>query len=141
MTRLPDYVSLSSDGQAEAPGETIEERCFSAALVCLEGHYTQSPLMGPQTAARVSSMISKDAGEDAHPEEGSVRVASCFRPGQSFDANLDRVARLSLATLLSGYGSPESLLPPSPASLPCLSDPCPASTTQTKASPLRRAQP
>lgn len=40
-------------------GETIEERCFSAALICLEGHYTQSPPMGPQTTARVSSMVTK----------------------------------------------------------------------------------
>lgn len=39
--------------------ETIEERCFSAALICLEGHFTQSPPMGPQTTARVNSMISK----------------------------------------------------------------------------------
>lgn len=43
----------------EVSNETIEERCFSAALVCLEGHFTQSPPMGPQTTARVSSMISK----------------------------------------------------------------------------------
>jgi palmitoyltransferase len=39
--------------------ETIEERCFSAALICLEGNYTRSPPMGPATAAKVSSMISK----------------------------------------------------------------------------------
>lgn len=43
----------------EMSTETIEERCFSAALVCLEGHFTQSPPMGPQTTTRVSSMISK----------------------------------------------------------------------------------
>ncbi|KAM5375818.1 hypothetical protein ACJZ2D_005740 [Fusarium nematophilum] len=59
MTRLPDYVNLPAENQEDGSGETIEERCFSAALVCLEGHYTQSPPMGPQTAARVSSMISK----------------------------------------------------------------------------------
>ena len=56
--RLSDYVDLSIDGE-NAGGETIEERCFSAALVCLEGHYTQSPPMGPKTAVRVNSMISK----------------------------------------------------------------------------------
>lgn len=51
---LPDL-----DLEDDAPGyETIEERCFSAALICLEGHYTIPP-MGPQTAARVSSMIAK----------------------------------------------------------------------------------
>lgn len=39
--------------------ESIEERCFAAALICLEGHYNDSPLMGPQTNAKVVSMISK----------------------------------------------------------------------------------
>lgn len=39
--------------------ETIEERCFSAALICLEGHYTGSPPMGPLTSAKVTSMISR----------------------------------------------------------------------------------
>ncbi|KAF6843055.1 essential cytoplasmic protein [Colletotrichum musicola] len=47
------------DPEDGTPGyETIEERCFSAALICLEGHYTIPP-MGPQTATRVSSMIAK----------------------------------------------------------------------------------
>lgn len=46
------------DGYGDA-GETIEERCFSSALICLEGHFTQSPPMGPQTALRVNSMITK----------------------------------------------------------------------------------
>ncbi|KAL6409663.1 hypothetical protein AUP68_06046 [Ilyonectria robusta] len=59
MTRLPDYVTLPADTLDDGPGETIEERCFSAALICLEGHYTQAPPMGPQTTTRVSSMISK----------------------------------------------------------------------------------
>ncbi|KAI6775591.1 hypothetical protein HG530_002349 [Fusarium avenaceum] len=59
MTRLPDKDNLLDEAQEDGPDETIEERCFSAALVCLEGHYTQSPPMGPQTAARVSSMITK----------------------------------------------------------------------------------
>ncbi|KAJ4310609.1 hypothetical protein N0V84_010880 [Fusarium piperis] len=59
MTRLPDYVSLPVEAQEDGSGETIEERCFSAALICLEGHYTRSPPMGPQTSAKVSSMISK----------------------------------------------------------------------------------
>lgn len=38
---------------------SIEERCFTAALVCLEGHYTDSPPMGPKTHAKVIGMISK----------------------------------------------------------------------------------
>lgn len=39
--------------------ETIEERAFAAALICLEGHYTQSPPMGPLTTAKVASLITK----------------------------------------------------------------------------------
>lgn len=64
---INDTTVLGQDAVAARPqengggvsNETIEERCFSAALVCLEGHFTQSPPMGPQTTARVSSMISK----------------------------------------------------------------------------------
>ncbi|KAL3956315.1 hypothetical protein ACCO45_009161 [Purpureocillium lilacinum] len=60
MTRLAEYAAPPQDAIApDGQGETIEERCFSAALICLEGHYTQSPPMGPLTAARVNSMISK----------------------------------------------------------------------------------
>ncbi|KAF4595569.1 essential cytoplasmic protein Ctr86 [Ophiocordyceps camponoti-floridani] len=58
MALVTDDASPDAHG-ADDDGESIEERCFSAALICLEGHYTQSPPMGPQTAARVSSMISK----------------------------------------------------------------------------------
>lgn len=58
MTQLSDYAG-PTPGKGEDNGESIEERCFSAALICLEGHFTQSPPMGPQTAARVNSMISK----------------------------------------------------------------------------------
>jgi len=61
MTRLAEYAAPPQDAIApDGQGETIEERCFSAALICLEGHYTQSPPMGPLTAARVNSMISKN---------------------------------------------------------------------------------
>ena len=60
MTRLSDNDPLLDEAQENGhANETIEERCFSAALVCLEGHYTQSPPMGPHTAARVSSLITK----------------------------------------------------------------------------------
>lgn len=66
MTRLDDYVDLTvankAQQQSQPPadsGESIEERCFSAALVCLEGHYTQAPPMGPQTTAKVNSLIAK----------------------------------------------------------------------------------
>jgi len=39
--------------------ETIEERCFSAALICLEAHCAAMPSMGALTMAKVTSMISK----------------------------------------------------------------------------------
>ncbi|KAI0379034.1 hypothetical protein F5Y04DRAFT_139462 [Hypomontagnella monticulosa] len=39
--------------------DSIEERIFSAALICLEGHYNQSPVMGPQSIAKVTSIVSK----------------------------------------------------------------------------------
>ncbi|KAI8631055.1 hypothetical protein F5Y19DRAFT_473450 [Xylariaceae sp. FL1651] len=39
--------------------DSIEERGFAAALICLEGHYMQSPIMGPQSIAKVMSIISK----------------------------------------------------------------------------------
>lgn len=58
MTQLSDYAG-PTPGKGDDNGESIEERCFSAALICLEGHFTQSPPMGPQTATRVNSMISK----------------------------------------------------------------------------------
>ena len=63
VERLPDHVSPPKQQQArrKAPDadETIEERCFSASLSCLEGHYTQAPPMGPKTTAKVNSMIAK----------------------------------------------------------------------------------
>ena len=59
MTRLAEFAAPASEVGSGGQGETIEERSFSAALICLEGHYTHSPPMGPLTAARVSSMISK----------------------------------------------------------------------------------
>lgn len=37
---------------------SIEERCFTAALICLEGHYTDNPPMAPLTHAKVIHMIS-----------------------------------------------------------------------------------
>ena len=52
----------SLDGEAVASvwiDDSIEERIFCAALVCLEGHYTQAPLMGPQSMVKIQSSISK----------------------------------------------------------------------------------
>jgi hypothetical protein len=39
--------------------DSIEERIFSAALICLEGHYNQAPVMGQQSMAKVTSIVSK----------------------------------------------------------------------------------
>ncbi|KAI1353813.1 hypothetical protein F5Y01DRAFT_303040 [Xylaria sp. FL0043] len=39
--------------------DSIEERGFAAALICLEGHYQQSPAMGPQSITKVMSIITK----------------------------------------------------------------------------------
>ncbi|KAI2633452.1 hypothetical protein GGS21DRAFT_135754 [Xylaria nigripes] len=39
--------------------DSIEERAFAAGLISLEGHYQQSPTMGPQSIAKVMSIISK----------------------------------------------------------------------------------
>lgn len=44
---------------ASASNESIEERCFAAALICLEAHYDNSPPMGPQTNAKVVAMVSR----------------------------------------------------------------------------------
>lgn len=75
---LPDL-----DLEDGTPGyETIEERCFSAALICLEGHYTIPP-MGPQTATRVSSMIAKTL-EKTHTFK-HVRYADPSYPGGPSD--------------------------------------------------------
>jgi hypothetical protein len=59
MTRLQEYTEDAAAESVDGSDETIEERCFSAALTCLEGHFTQSPPMGPLTAARVNSIISR----------------------------------------------------------------------------------
>ena len=64
--------------RAGSCNETIEERCFAAALVCLEGHYSSAPPMGPQTSARVAAMVSKTL-EKTHASK-QVRCVSSCRP-------------------------------------------------------------
>ena len=59
MTRVTDFDALTEQPNEQIEGESIEERCFSAALICLEGHFTQSPPMGPQTAVKVAGMVSR----------------------------------------------------------------------------------
>jgi hypothetical protein len=60
MAPAASPVDEAADTQEQLPyNESIEERCFSAALICLEGHYTDSPPMGPLTSAKVGTMISR----------------------------------------------------------------------------------
>ncbi len=59
MTRLQEFAEDEAAQAVDGTDETIEERCFSAALTCLEGHFTQSPPMGPLTTARVNAIISR----------------------------------------------------------------------------------
>lgn len=54
----PDELEPGPNSNTSS-NESIEERCFAAALICLEGHYTDSPAMGPQTNAKVVSMVSR----------------------------------------------------------------------------------
>lgn len=59
-----------------ASSESIEERCFAAALICLEAHYDNSPPMGPQTNAKVVSMVSRTL-EKTHASK-EVRYVPIF---------------------------------------------------------------
>lgn len=52
-------VALDTDPPHMWKQDSIEERGFAAALICLEGHYQQSPVMGPQSVAKVMSLITK----------------------------------------------------------------------------------
>lgn len=61
---------------------SIEERCFTAALVCLEGHYTDSPPMGPKTHAKVIGMVSKSL-EKTHASKDVRSV--CLLPPATND--------------------------------------------------------
>lgn len=39
--------------------DSIEERIFCAALICLEGHYNQSPVLGSQSLGKATGIVSK----------------------------------------------------------------------------------
>jgi hypothetical protein len=58
-------VKMAADGDFDTDPphawkkDSIEERSFGAGLICLEGHYTQSPVMGPSTTAKVMAVISR----------------------------------------------------------------------------------
>jgi len=56
MSMIPPVDRIS----APSAKETIEEACFSAALICLEGQFSdQAPTPGPLTLAKVQSMIAR----------------------------------------------------------------------------------
>jgi palmitoyltransferase len=59
---MPDNLKVTEASGNAAAGprrETIEERCFSAALICLEGYYTGPPPIGPLTMTKVVRMVSQ----------------------------------------------------------------------------------
>lgn len=56
---VADEIDPHVQAQRSASSESIEERCFAAALICLQAHYDNSPPMGPQTNAKVISMVSR----------------------------------------------------------------------------------
>ncbi|KAI4864121.1 hypothetical protein F4820DRAFT_424650 [Hypoxylon rubiginosum] len=59
MASSPNLSTLNSDGAKMWEDDSIEERIFCAALICLEGHYNQSPVMGPQTVGKATGIVSK----------------------------------------------------------------------------------
>lgn len=117
MSRLADYAGSQSEPTEPAPrGETIEERCFAAALICLESHHTQSPPLGPQTAAKVASMVAKTL-EKTHTDR-DARYDFTKTPSSRVLCHelLTEVVEMhSPRTWLSGCGSRGSLLQPFPA--------------------------
>ncbi|KAH9907322.1 hypothetical protein F4778DRAFT_721386 [Xylariomycetidae sp. FL2044] len=56
---MPSSVGLDVDPPHLWKDDSIEERIFAAALICLEGHYMQSPVMGTQSLSKVMGIISK----------------------------------------------------------------------------------
>lgn len=58
-TVVADELDPDVQAQRSVSNESIEERCFAAALICLEAHYDNSPPMGPKTNAKVIAMVSR----------------------------------------------------------------------------------
>lgn len=57
--------------------ETIEGRCFQAAIDLLEGHFHDRPSMGPLTSAKVVGILTRTAEKTSAVKE--VRcVFLCF---------------------------------------------------------------
>jgi palmitoyltransferase len=56
---MSSNVGLDVDPAHAWKKDSIEERSFAAGLICLEGHYMQSPVMGPLSIAKVMAIVSK----------------------------------------------------------------------------------
>ncbi|KAI1325066.1 hypothetical protein F5Y16DRAFT_281442 [Xylariaceae sp. FL0255] len=52
-------TSLDVDPAHLWKDDSIEERAFAAALICLEGHFIQSPTMGTQTMTKIISIVTR----------------------------------------------------------------------------------
>jgi palmitoyltransferase len=67
--------ALETDPAHAWKQDSIEERSFGAALICIEGHYNQAPVMGPLTISKVMSVVSKTL-EKTHTFK-DVRYVAC----------------------------------------------------------------
>lgn len=129
--RIQEETIVTSDDTSDSTEESIEERSFSAALICLEGHFTQSPPMGPQTATRVSSIVSKtlekthtvrraryviEFRSNLRSPDVSTRKALTIRPREALSRNvaiwiwLTRIFAASIPTLTARSVGPLSSL-------------------------------
>ena len=74
-TLLPYVPRLANfhldDDMGRNNTQTIEERCFQSALICLEGHFQQLPGFGSRTFARVKKMVNNTL--DMSLNKGDVR--------------------------------------------------------------------
>lgn len=87
---------LDSDPSHAWRKDSIEERSFGAGLICLEGHYTQSPVMGPLSIARVMTIVSKTL-EKTHTFK-DVRYATFREACSRLCANRLSTGSFSLGT-------------------------------------------
>ncbi len=59
-TRVLPPADRTGPAASRSPRLSTEEVCFTAALICLEGHYSDRPPMaGPKTRTKVSDMLTK----------------------------------------------------------------------------------
>ncbi|KAL2890039.1 Copper transport protein 86 [Ceratocystis lukuohia] len=89
----------------ESDDETIEERCFLAALSCIEGHFLDLPSMGPLTLARVASIVNttleKTHGNAARRTTLAKNVSIWISLTRVFGSAVADLSNKSLGPLLS----------------------------------------